>query len=60
MFSVPLERWLGGVYDWEQMSWKWAASGKPLTYQGFADSEPEQKEKLRWHCIIVDPTKQYR
>ncbi|KAJ3656309.1 hypothetical protein Zmor_015395 [Zophobas morio] len=56
----PLERWLGGLYDWEQMTWKWAASGKPLVYQGFSRMEPEDKEKLRWHCIIVDPNLQFK
>lgn len=57
---APLERWLGGVYDWEQMAWKWAASGKPLSYSGFQKTEKEDKEKLRWHCIIMDPSLQYR
>ncbi|RZB40372.1 uncharacterized protein BDFB_007250, partial [Asbolus verrucosus] len=57
---APLERWLGGLYDWEQMTWKWAASGKPLVYQGFSQMEAEDKEKLRWHCIIVDPNLQYK
>ncbi|XP_044266725.1 lithostathine-1-beta-like [Tribolium madens] len=56
----PLERWLGGLYDWEQMTWKWGASGKPVIYQGFSQMEPEDKEKLRWHCIIVDPKLQFK
>jgi hypothetical protein len=58
--SAPVERWLGGLYDWEQMTWKWAASGRPLAYQGFSQMEPEDKEKLRWHCIIVDPKLQFK
>lgn len=53
------ERWLGGLYDWEQMAWKWAASGKPLTYQAFGKTI-DDKEELRWHCIIMDPRLQYR
>ncbi|KAJ8920843.1 hypothetical protein NQ315_015635 [Exocentrus adspersus] len=56
-----VERWLGGVYDWEQMAWKWAASGKPLSYNGFQQKmDKEDKEKLRWHCIIMDPALDYR
>ncbi|XP_050501452.1 uncharacterized protein LOC114336078 [Diabrotica virgifera virgifera] len=56
----PLERWLGGVYDWGKMAWKWAAPGKPLAYNGFSkEVNPQDPETLRWHCIIMDPTQQY-
>lgn len=56
----PLERWLGGVYDWGNMAWKWAASGKALSYNGFPKEAAQQnKETLQWHCIIMDPAKQY-
>ncbi|XP_060517672.1 uncharacterized protein LOC132696705 isoform X2 [Cylas formicarius] len=56
----PLERWLGGVYDWHQKQWKWAASGKPLTYKGFAADENQKDNSLKWHCIIIDPSAQFR
>ncbi|CAH1104191.1 unnamed protein product [Psylliodes chrysocephalus] len=56
----PLERWLGGVYDWRKMAWKWAASGKPLAFNGFPkEVSPKDPESLRWHCIIVDPALQF-
>lgn len=54
------ERWLGALYDWKQMTWRWAASGKPLTFQAFGESTLEDKEQLRWHCIIMDPKLQYK
>nr|XP_023023815.1 uncharacterized protein LOC111511934 [Leptinotarsa decemlineata]XP_023023887.1 uncharacterized protein LOC111511934 [Leptinotarsa decemlineata] len=57
----PVERWLGGVYDWANMTWKWAASGKPLGYNGFVKFDKEEnKEKLRWHCLIMDPSLDFR
>lgn len=56
----PAERWLGALYDWEQMTWKWAASGKPLSFQAFGEKTIDDKEQLRWHCIILDPRLQYR
>lgn len=55
---MPLERWIGGRYDWGTMSWQWAASGKALQYKGFSDDY--DKEALNWHCIIMDPRKHYR
>lgn len=58
MVSEPLERWLGGVFDWGKQSWKWAASGKPLQFNGFGESQKE--ENLRWQCIIMDPSIGYR
>ncbi|KAG5875045.1 hypothetical protein JTB14_022027 [Gonioctena quinquepunctata] len=57
----PVERWLGGVYDWVNSSWKWAASGKPLSYNGMVKSGKEEtKEILQWHCLIMDPALEYR
>ncbi|CAG9825837.1 unnamed protein product [Phaedon cochleariae] len=57
----PTQRWLGGVYDWQNMTWKWAASGKLLTYSGFPESDGDtDKESLRWQCIIMDPSLEYK
>ncbi|KAK9869650.1 hypothetical protein WA026_003397 [Henosepilachna vigintioctopunctata] len=52
------ERWLGGMYNWKQMKWLWAASGKPLTYQGFANQN--FTENQNWHCIVMDPALDYK
>ncbi|CAG9860714.1 unnamed protein product [Phyllotreta striolata] len=56
----PAERWLGGVYDWKKSTWKWASSGKSLTFNGFPKETPAADPKdLQWNCIIMDPAKQY-
>lgn len=54
------ERWIGGMYDWEQMKWKWGASGQEMTFKGFSQMDPEDKEKLQWHCTIMDPHLDYK
>ncbi|KAL1496953.1 hypothetical protein ABEB36_007997 [Hypothenemus hampei] len=57
----PLERWLGGRFDWHRKQWKWAASGKPLTFKGFDKSvNLESNDTLQWSCIITDPRLEYR
>ncbi|KAH1014114.1 hypothetical protein HUJ04_003008 [Dendroctonus ponderosae] len=56
----PLERWLGGRFDWQKKQWQWAASGKPLTYNGFDSSFNQTQESLQWQCITIDPAFQYR
>lgn len=52
------ERWLGGMYNWKTMKWIWATTGKTLTYQGFY--KQNFTEDQRWHCIIMDPTENYK
>ncbi|KAK4879118.1 hypothetical protein RN001_007264 [Aquatica leii] len=54
------ERWIGGMYDWEQMKWKWGASGQEMVFKGFSQMAPEDKEKLQWHCTILDPNLDYK
>lgn len=56
------EWWLGAVYDWQQMAWKWATPGKSLTYNGFPVdvAQKEGKEALRWQCIVMDPGRQFQ
>ncbi|GLH14491.1 Putative CTL6 [Gryllus bimaculatus] len=54
-----LERWIGGIYNWETKRWVWGANGgHPLKYQGFSkmakDSDP------KWNCIIMDPSMNYK
>ncbi|XP_069686437.1 snaclec coagulation factor X-activating enzyme light chain 1-like [Periplaneta americana] len=55
---APLERWIGGIYNWETKRWVWAATGRRLTYQGFSRRSP--KEDPTWHCIIMDPKMMYK
>ncbi|XP_066258202.1 uncharacterized protein [Euwallacea similis] len=56
----PLERWLGGFFDWHRKQWKWAASGKPLSYKGFDKFVSQDEKNLQWSCIVVDPALEYR
>ncbi|XP_066991781.2 snaclec botrocetin subunit beta [Anabrus simplex] len=54
-----LERWLGGIYNWELKRWVWGANGgNPLKYQGF--SMLKKGDDHRWECIIMDPVKNYK
>merc|ERR1711928_130081 len=34
---APLERWIGGLYDWNGQQWLWGATGEPMKYLGFGD-----------------------
>lgn len=60
LLAEPLERWLGGRFDWQRKQWKWAASGKPLSYKGFDWSVNQHENGLQWNCIVVDPNLEYR
>lgn len=53
------ERWIGGIYDWKQLKWKWGVSDKPMKYLGFPRSKREE-QNLQWHCITTDPLIQNR
>ncbi|CAG9825833.1 unnamed protein product [Phaedon cochleariae] len=51
------ERWIGGIFDWKTKMWRWAMTGKPITYNGF-HSEAINREKsgeLSWNSIFMDP-----
>ncbi|XP_066152633.1 uncharacterized protein [Euwallacea fornicatus] len=56
----PVERWLGGFFDWHRKQWKWAASGKPLSYKGFDRFVNQDEKDLQWSCIVIDPVLEYR
>lgn len=56
----PLERWIGGRFDWQQKRWKWAASGKTVLYDGFDSSVNQTEENLQWNCIVIDPKLDYK
>lgn len=53
------ERWIGGIYDWKQLKWKWGVSEKPMKYEGFPRSK-RAEQNLQWHCITTDPLIQNR
>ncbi|RZB40371.1 uncharacterized protein BDFB_007249, partial [Asbolus verrucosus] len=53
------ERWLGGKFNDKKLKWVWAQNGKPLTFHGFSRMNPRDKQ-WAWHCIILDPERQYK
>nr|CAD7395434.1 unnamed protein product [Timema poppensis] len=56
--GARLERWIGGIYNWETKHWVWGATGEDLVHQGFSRQNPNTDHK--WHCIMMDPTNYYR
>lgn len=59
MILALLERWIGGIWDWEQKCWVWGETGKPLKYQGFP-RKFRNNGNHEWHCIAMDPIVLYR
>jgi hypothetical protein len=53
-----LERWIGGIYNWETKRWVWGATGRRVGYQGFSRRSPTEDPK--WHCIVMDPVMMYK
>ncbi|XP_075233556.1 galactose-specific lectin nattectin-like [Lycorma delicatula] len=57
--AARLERWIGGIWDWEQKCWVWGETGKRLKYQGFT-RKSRKNGNNEWHCIAMDPMVLYR
>ncbi|XP_044007321.1 uncharacterized protein LOC122851877 isoform X2 [Aphidius gifuensis] len=61
---TKLERWIGGIYNWLQMSWKWGETGEKIEFENFSrlnNSELNNNPKeYAWHCIVLDPTDKYK
>ncbi|KAF7283049.1 hypothetical protein GWI33_001554 [Rhynchophorus ferrugineus] len=57
--AKPMERWIGGRFDWQKKQWKWAASGRNVIFNGFHQSV-NKTDDLQWSCIIMDPQFQYK
>lgn len=58
--TAKLERWIGGIYNWQQMAWEWGVTGEKMVFQSFGSMEPGKSEKYAWHCIIMDPALRYK
>ena len=56
--SARLERWIGGIYNWETKRWVWGATGRRVSYHGFSRRSPTEDPK--WHCIVMDPVMMYK
>lgn len=59
---TKLERWIGGIYNWQQMHWEWGVTGEPIEYENFDKSMTEKsgKPEYAWHCLILDPMSDYK
>lgn len=58
---TKLERWIGGIFNWQQMAWEWGVTGEKMVFQSFGKMElGGRSKKYAWHCIIMDPTLKYK
>ncbi|XP_066589206.1 uncharacterized protein [Prorops nasuta] len=57
---TKLERWIGGIYNWEQMAWEWGVTGEKMEFQSFAKIDPSKSKRYAWHCVIMDPAQKYK
>lgn len=58
--TAKLERWIGGIFNWQQKAWEWGVTGEKMVFQSFGKLEPGKSDKFAWHCIIMDPTLKYK
>lgn len=62
-YYIPakLERWIGGIYNWQQMAWEWGVTGEKVVFQNFGlPQSNHSKQQYAWHCITIDPTLRYK
>ncbi|KOC64204.1 hypothetical protein WH47_12506, partial [Habropoda laboriosa] len=58
---TKLERWIGGIFNWQQMTWEWGVTGEKVVFQNFGLPQSNQtKEQYAWHCITIDPMLKYK
>ncbi|KAK0180104.1 hypothetical protein PV327_005779 [Microctonus hyperodae] len=57
---TKFERWIGGVYNWQQMAWEWGVSGDKIVFQNFAHEQQVNPKQYAWHCIVLDPFAKYK
>lgn len=55
-----MERWIGGIFNWQQMAWEWGVTGEKMVFQSFGKMEPGRSKKYAWHCIVMDPALKYK
>ena len=58
IYLARLERWIGGIYNWETKKWVWGATGRRLRYHAFSRRSPN--DDPTWHCIVMDPVLMYK
>ncbi|CAG5097083.1 Similar to Perlucin (Haliotis laevigata) [Cotesia congregata] len=57
---TKLERWIGGIYNWQQMTWEWGVSGEKVVFQNFHNLNQSNSKAYAWHCIVLDPAIKYK
>ncbi|XP_034945622.1 uncharacterized protein [Chelonus insularis] len=57
---TKLERWIGGIYNWQQMAWEWGVPGEKIVFQNFANLSHGNPHQYAWHCIVLDPFAKYK
>lgn len=57
---TKLERWIGGIFNWQRAAWEWGVTGEKMDFQNFGRDQPGKSEKYAWHCIIMDPKLRYK
>ncbi|CRK96090.1 CLUMA_CG009526, isoform A [Clunio marinus] len=55
---VREDKWIGGMYNWQQNKWQWGYNGGEMKHNSFADKEA--KSDLRYHCTTMDPATEYK
>jgi hypothetical protein len=53
------QKWIGGIYNWENMKWQWGHDSRDMNFQAFGKMDID-KSKLKYACTAVDPTFNYR
>lgn len=56
--TAKLERWIGGIFNWNQKVWEWGVTGEKMVFQSFG--KMESGKKYAWHCLIMDPALKYK
>lgn len=57
---TKLERWIGGIFNWQQKAWEWGVTGEKMVFQSFGKPDSGKSDRFAWHCIIMDPTLKYK
>ncbi|KAH0563896.1 uncharacterized protein LOC123272390 [Cotesia glomerata] len=57
---TKLERWIGGIYNWQQMTWEWGVSGEKVVFQNFHNLNQSNSKAYAWHCMVLDPAVKYK
>jgi len=57
---AKLERWIGGIFNWQQAVWEWGETGEKMVFQSFGRMESDKSQKYAWHCIVMDPALKYK